>query len=135
LKIPDDTGILMTLSRTVNTAAPEQKKGQEGKLSNPDRLELYYYMRLARECDDAILRLYRQGKVVGGAYTGNGNEATAVGSAYALEKHDYLFPMHRDLGAHLVKGESVRNIFLQQLARGTASRAGGTARDTTRIPR
>ena len=63
----------MTLSRTVNTAAPEQKKGPEGRLSNPDRLELYYYMRLARECDDAILRLYRQGKVLGGAYTGNGN--------------------------------------------------------------
>ncbi len=74
-------------------------------------------MRLARECDNAILRLYKQGKVVGGAYTGNGNEATAVGSAYALEEQDYLFPMHRDLGAHLVKGQSVRNIFLQQLGR------------------
>jgi TPP-dependent pyruvate/acetoin dehydrogenase alpha subunit len=100
------------------------KEGTGGKLSNPDRLELYYYMRLARECDDAILRLYRQGKMVGGAYTGNGNEATAVGSAYALEKRDYLFPMHRDLGAHLVKGESVRNIFLQQLARGNGLTRG-----------
>jgi TPP-dependent pyruvate/acetoin dehydrogenase alpha subunit len=86
-------------------------------LSNPERLELYYYMRLARECDAAILRLYKQGKIVGGAYTGNGNEATAVGSAYALEDHDYLFPMHRDLGAHLVKGQSLRNIFLQHLGR------------------
>jgi TPP-dependent pyruvate/acetoin dehydrogenase alpha subunit len=86
-------------------------------LSNPDRLELYYYMRLARECDNAILRLYRQGKMVGGAYTGYGNEATAVGSAYTLEAHDYIFPMHRDLGAHLVKGQTLRKIFLQQLAR------------------
>lgn len=86
-------------------------------LSNPERLELYYYMRLTRECDNAILRLYKQGKMVGGAYTGYGNEATAVGSAYALEQHDYLFPMHRDLGAHLVKGQSLKNIFLQQLAR------------------
>ena len=68
----------MTLSGMVSTAAPEQKRAPGGKLSNPDRLELYYYMRLARECDNAILRLYRQGKVVGGAYTGNGNEATAV---------------------------------------------------------
>ena len=74
-------------------------------------------MRLARECDNAILRLYRQGKIVGGAYTGNGNEATAVGSAYALEAHDYLFPMHRDLGAHLVKGQTLRTLFLQQLGR------------------
>jgi TPP-dependent pyruvate/acetoin dehydrogenase alpha subunit len=86
-------------------------------LSTPERLELYYYLRLAREVDAAILRLYKQGKIIGGAYTGYGNEATAVGSAFALEDHDYLFPMHRDLGAHLVKGQSLRNIFLQQLAR------------------
>ncbi len=105
-------------------AVPEQKRAPGGKLSNPDRLELYYYMRLARECDNAILRLYRQGKVVGGAYTGNGNEATAVGSAYALGDGDYLFPMHRDLGAHLVRGQSVRNIFLQQLGRGNSLTRG-----------
>jgi TPP-dependent pyruvate/acetoin dehydrogenase alpha subunit len=74
-------------------------------------------MRLTREGDNAILRLYKQGKIVGGAYTGNGNEATAVGSAYALASHDYLFPMHRDLGAHLVKGQTLKNIFLQQLGR------------------
>lgn len=95
----------------------DKRRTPEGKLSNPDRLELYYYMRLARECDNMILKLYKQGKIVGGAYTGNGNEATAVGSAFALEENDYLFPMHRDLGAHLVKGQTVRNIFLQQLAR------------------
>jgi TPP-dependent pyruvate/acetoin dehydrogenase alpha subunit len=93
-------------------------------LSNPERLELYYYMRLARECDGAIVRLYKQGKLVGGAYTGHGNEATAVGSAYALEDHDYLFPLHRDLGAHLVKGQTLRNIFLQHLARGNSLTRG-----------
>lgn len=81
-------------------------------------------MRLTREVDNAILRLYRQGKVVGGAYTSYGNEATAVGSAYALEDHDYLFPMHRDLGAHLVKGQSLRNVFLQQLARANSLTRG-----------
>ncbi len=71
-----------------------------------------------------IMRLYRQGKIVGGAYTGTGNEATAVGSAAALEKKDYLFPMHRDLGAHLVKGQSLRNIFLQQLGRADSHTRG-----------
>ncbi len=98
-------------------------------LSNQNRVELYYYMRLTRECDNAILRLYKQGKIVGGAYTGNGNEATAVGSAFALKKHDYIFPLHRDLGAHLVKGQSLRNIFLQLLGRGNSLTGGrdGTA--------
>lgn len=55
--------------------------------------------------------------MVGGAFTGYGNEATAVGSAFALEPQDYLFPMHRDVGAHLVKGQTLRNIFLMQLGR------------------
>ncbi|MFN0159185.1 MAG: thiamine pyrophosphate-dependent dehydrogenase E1 component subunit alpha [Bacteroidota bacterium] len=99
------------------TTAKSQPAPARPLLSNQERFELYQYMRLTREVDNAILRLYRQGKIVGGAYTSYGNEATAVGSAYALEQHDYLFPMHRDLGAHLVKGQSLRNIFLQQLAR------------------
>jgi TPP-dependent pyruvate/acetoin dehydrogenase alpha subunit len=86
-------------------------------LSDEQLLGLYYYLRLARSCDEAILRLYRQGKMVGGAYSGTGNEATAVGSAFALQPQDYLFPMHRDLGAHLVRGQTLEMIFLQQLGR------------------
>jgi TPP-dependent pyruvate/acetoin dehydrogenase alpha subunit len=86
-------------------------------LSAQQHLELWYSIKLTRACDNSLLRLYKQGKIVGGAYTGNGNEATAVAAAYALEKQDYLFPMHRDLGAHLVRGQTLRNIFLQQLGR------------------
>jgi len=80
-------------------------------------LRFYSYMRLTREFEDTILRLYQQGKIVGGAYSGNGNEATAVGSASALKKEDYLFPLHRDMGAHLVKGQTILNLMLQHLAR------------------
>ncbi len=86
-------------------------------LSKEQYLRLYYFMRLTREFEEAILNLYRQGKIVGGAYTGNGNEATSVGSAFCLKKEDYLFPMHRDLGAHFAKGQSVRNLMLQHLGR------------------
>jgi TPP-dependent pyruvate/acetoin dehydrogenase alpha subunit len=89
----------------------------EQTVTETQERELWYFMKLTRACDEAILRLYRQGKTVGGAYTGNGNEATAVASAHALQRHDYLFPMHRDLGAHLVKGQTLLNIFLQQLGR------------------
>ncbi len=93
-------------------------------LKPDDLLKLYYYMRLMREFEDAILRLYQQGKIVGGAYSGNGNEATAVGSAFALNKNDYLFPMHRDMGAHFVKGQSVLNMMLQHLGRDTSLTRG-----------
>lgn len=99
-------------------------KHKKTSLSKEQYLQLYYYMRLTREFEESILKLYRQGKIIGGAYTGNGNEATAVGSAFALEKHDYLFPMHRDMGAHLVKGQTLRNLMLQHLARGNSLSKG-----------
>jgi TPP-dependent pyruvate/acetoin dehydrogenase alpha subunit len=110
------------------TSAKQSSKGSVKKeqysLSKEEYLKLYYYMRLTREFEESILKLYRQGKIVGGAYTGNGNEATAVGSAFALEKQDYLFPMHRDMGAHLVKGQSLRHLMLQHLARGNSLSKG-----------
>jgi TPP-dependent pyruvate/acetoin dehydrogenase alpha subunit len=41
-----------------------------------------------------------------------------------LEKEDYLLPLHRDMGAHLVKGQSVLNLMLQHLARDTGLTRG-----------
>ena len=96
---------------------------RDASLKPEELLALYRFMSQMREFEDAVLRLYRQGKIVGGAYSGNGNEATAVGSAYALSGTDYLFPMHRDLGAHLVKGQNILNLMRQHLGR-----AGGKTR-------
>jgi len=86
-------------------------------LEEKDYLNLYYYMRLTREFEMRVVKLYRQGKIVGGAYTGYGQEAISVGSAYALEDGDVLAPLHRDAGAHLVRGQSVRNMMCQYLGR------------------
>lgn len=98
-------------------ASPTELGNSEPMLKKTDLLALYRFMRLTRAFEDAILSLYQQGKIIGGAYSGNGNEATAIGSAFALRSTDYLFPMHRDLGAHLVKGQSVRKLMLQHLGR------------------
>lgn len=64
----------------------------------------YKNMLYAREFDNALINLYRQSKIVGGVYSQYGNEATAVGTAMALTNDDILFPMHRDNGAHFVRG-------------------------------
>ncbi len=109
---------------TKKKSAASAGKENSFELSKEQYLRLYYYMRLTREFEESILKLYRQGKIIGGAYTGNGNEATAVGSAFALEKQDYLFPMHRDMGAHLVKGQTLRHLMLQHLARGNSLSKG-----------
>jgi TPP-dependent pyruvate/acetoin dehydrogenase alpha subunit len=89
-----------------------------------DMLTMYRHMILMREFEDLIIHLYQQGKMIGGAYSGRGNEATAVGSAFALRANDAVFPMHRDLGAHFVKGQSVRAMMLTYLGRASGLTRG-----------
>jgi pyruvate dehydrogenase E1 component alpha subunit/2-oxoisovalerate dehydrogenase E1 component alpha subunit len=80
-------------------------------------LDLYRYLKLTRLVEERLVNLYRQTKVVGGVFRSLGQEATAVGSAYALESHDFLTPLIRDLGAVLVKGIRPREIFAQYMAK------------------
>ncbi len=105
------------IKKAAGVPAPRSSANGKSGLSSGDLLKLYYFMQLKRKFENTILHLYQQGKVVGGAYSGFGNEATAVGTAFALEKHDYLFPMHRDIGAHFVKGQTIRNMMMQHLGR------------------
>ena len=73
------------------------------KLTSEQQLELYYWMRLTRTFDDAMVALWKQGRGVGGTFSQRGHEAVAVGAAYALEADDMIAPMHRDLGAYLLR--------------------------------
>jgi pyruvate dehydrogenase E1 component alpha subunit/2-oxoisovalerate dehydrogenase E1 component alpha subunit len=79
--------------------------------------EIYYYLHLNRRVDEQLTLLYRQGKVVGGVYSGLGQEAVSVGSAYALEPQDVLGPVIRNVGAMLIRGYRPRDLFLQYMAR------------------
>ncbi|HKW89342.1 MAG TPA: thiamine pyrophosphate-dependent dehydrogenase E1 component subunit alpha [Candidatus Acidoferrales bacterium] len=86
-------------------------------LTREQHLELYYYMKLNRMLDEQLVRLFRQNKVVGGLYSNLGQEATSVGTAYALEKGDWIAPMIRNVGGLLVKGYKPRDILMQYMAR------------------
>lgn len=87
-------------------------------------LEVYRYMRMAREIENHVITLYRQGKISGGVYVGRGNEATAVAALYCLKPTDPVTILHRDLGAHLVRGWTAREIFMQYFARKDAPNFG-----------
>src|SRR6476661_3065587 len=89
----------------------------ETTLKPEQHLELYRYLKLTRLVEERLVNLYRQTKVVGGVFRSLGQEATAVGSAYALEQHDFITPLIRDLGAVLVKGIRPRDIFAQYMAK------------------
>jgi TPP-dependent pyruvate/acetoin dehydrogenase alpha subunit len=87
------------------------------ELTRQQHLDLYYYMRLNRAVEDTMVKLFRQNKIVGGLYSSLGQEAISVGTAYALEKKDWLAPMIRNIGALLVKGVPPRDIFMQHMAK------------------
>jgi TPP-dependent pyruvate/acetoin dehydrogenase alpha subunit len=95
-------------------------------LSREQRLELYYYMRLTRSLEERLVNLYRQTKVVGGLFRSLGQEADAVGSAYALDrsKGDVLSPLIRNLGSMLVQGAKPNEIIKQYMAKGDSPTRG-----------
>jgi TPP-dependent pyruvate/acetoin dehydrogenase alpha subunit len=93
-------------------------------LTREQRLDLYRYMRLNRVVEERLVNLYRQGKVVGGLYRSLGQEATSVGTAYALSKGDIVGPLIRNLGAVLVMGYSARDVMTQYMARATSPSGG-----------
>jgi TPP-dependent pyruvate/acetoin dehydrogenase alpha subunit len=79
--------------------------------------DLYYFLRLNRRVDEQLTNFYRQGKVVGGVYSGTGQEAISVGTAYALDPEDFVGPMIRNVGVLLIRGYKPRDLFLQYMAR------------------
>ena len=93
-------------------------------LARDQLLDLYYYMRLTRSLEERLSNLFRQNKVVGGFYRSLGQEATAVGSSYALGDGDVLSPLIRDMGALLVRGARPSEIFMQYMARADGGTRG-----------
>ena len=97
---------------------------KNAELTRQQHLDLYYYMRLNRAVEDTMVKLFRQNKIVGGLYSSLGQEAISVGTAFALEKKDWLAPMIRNIGALLVKGVPPRDIFTQHMAKYTSPTLG-----------
>jgi len=96
-------------------------------LDRARQLELYRYLQLTRRTEARLGNLYRQGKVVGGLYSSLGQEAVAVGSAYALAPQDVIGPIIRDLGAMLVRGVQPREVMMQYMAKGDGPTGGKDA--------
>ena len=97
--------------------APEVPADPSRHLTPDDRIALLRHMLLMRGIEERAMNLYRQGKVPGSFYDGFGQEAVSVGSAFAMSPQDRLCILHRDLGAHLVRGVEPARILGQYLGR------------------
>src|SRR5436305_2845292 len=105
-------------------AAEAADKLAKTDLPRERQLELYSYMKLNRMVEERLGNLYRQGKVVGGLYSSRGQEATSVGSAYALAPQDVIGPLIRNLGAMLVRGVKPREVMMQYMAKSDSPTGG-----------
>jgi 2-oxoisovalerate dehydrogenase E1 component alpha subunit len=93
---------------------------ENGYVVNDDYLPLinevmiknfYRHLIRIRTFDRKAISLQRQGRI--GTYAPfEGQEASQVGSALALQDGDWLFPTYRDHGAAMTFGHSLRNILL-----------------------
>src|SRR5579885_1588763 len=80
-------------------------------------LNLYYQMKLIRAFEDRVSRLHRQNKILGGVYSGAGQEAIVTGICSALRPGDFVAPLHRDLGVFLMMGVDPGRLMAQRMGK------------------
>ena len=115
-----DTGKTMT---PPTSAAPASARPSD-TLTRDQRLEMYYFARLARDIEERLVILFRQSKVIGGLYRSLGQEGESVGTAYALERTDAVLPLIRNMGALTTIGVRPKEIFLQYMAKAESNSRG-----------
>jgi 2-oxoisovalerate dehydrogenase E1 component len=94
----------------ISAASPiryDRKKYKDDTL-----IELYKGILKPRMIEEKMLLLLRQGKI-SKWFSGIGQEAGSVGAAMALDKEEYILPMHRNLGVFTSREIPLNRLFCQ----------------------
>ena len=79
-------------------------------LTNEELIYLYKKLVKPRLIEEKMLILLRQGKV-SKWFSGIGQEAISVGITCALDKDEYILPMHRNLGVFTSRESPLHRLF------------------------
>ncbi|CAN5477384.1 dehydrogenase E1 component subunit alpha/beta [soil metagenome] len=82
------------------------------KYKDDTLIALYKGVLKPRMIEEKMLLLLRQGKI-SKWFSGIGQEAGSVGAAMALDKEEYILPMHRNLGVFTSRGIPLNRLFCQ----------------------
>jgi pyruvate dehydrogenase E1 component alpha subunit len=94
----------------VRVLSPDGTLLGEPVLADEQLVQLYRAMMRTRIIDERAVALQRQGRI--GFHIGSlGEEATVLGSAFALRSEDWLFPCYREFGAALFRGMPLQRYF------------------------
>src|ERR687884_389544 len=105
------------MATTTAKPAAIEDGGRKAVLTQEDRRALLRFMHLMRATEERALTLYRQGKLPGSYYDGRGQEAIGGGAAFPLGPMGRTCILHRDLGAHLVRGVRPGSVLAQMMGR------------------
>jgi pyruvate dehydrogenase E1 component alpha subunit len=98
------------------------KQGMKAPIDDQTTFTLYRQILLTRLADQRCLSLQRQGRF--GTYAPIwGQEACQIGSAYLLQKGDWVFPAFREIGATLMMGVPLKTYLLYWMGNELGSRA------------
>src|SRR5687767_6094887 len=82
------------------------------ELTNDELTDLYKNLLFPRMIEEKMLVLLRQGKI-SKWFSGIGQEAIAVGATLALEKDEWIMPLHRNLGVFTTRKMPLQKLFMQ----------------------
>ncbi|HRH60063.1 MAG TPA: dehydrogenase E1 component subunit alpha/beta [Chitinophagaceae bacterium] len=81
-------------------------------LSDNELRDIYKKILLPRLIEEKMLVLLRQGKI-SKWFSGIGQEAIAVGCAFALQHDEWIMPLHRNLGVFTTRNMPLHKLFMQ----------------------